>query len=214
MKSKRMLPSLALLCASALTGAVSADQIETTSGDHFTGKVLSVTNDMVLLQSDVLGQVTIPKSKVSSIKMGSAGRAATGSQSVNPGAAYPSTLTTQNTISSTNASAVVTTDLGRAIKQLDSDPNAVKKVQEQYLAGTDASTKAKFNELLSGLQTGQIKVSDLRAQAQSAVDQLNSYKKELGPEAGEALNSYLSVLESFLRESGNPSSTVTNALNR
>ena len=102
------------------------------------------------------------------------------------------------------SAAAPVTDLSAAIKQLNVDPAAAKQVQDQYLSSSDAATRAKYNELLSGLQSGQISADGLRAQAQSAVDQLKSYKKELGPEAGDALNSYLAGSKAFCMKAAGP----------
>jgi len=79
--------------------------------------------------------------------------------------------------------------------------NLVQQVEAQVL-GSSASPAAvnKFNELLDGLSTGKIDMSELRAEAQSAADQLQEYKKEMGPDAGEEVNSYITVLNHFLNE--------------
>jgi hypothetical protein len=155
---------LSLACSGVL---VFADQISTTGGDQFNGKVLSLSNEVVVIQSDALGQISIPRSKVASISMTSA-----------TGVALKSTLpvSTNRPAQTVVSAAPPVTDLSAAIKQLSSDPAAAKQVQDQYLSSSDAATKAKYNELLSGLQSGQLNADGLRAQAQSAVDQLKSYK--------------------------------------
>ena len=89
--------------------------------------------------------------------------------------------------------------------------NLVQQVEAQVL-GSSASPEAanKFNELLDGLSTGKIDMSELRAQAQSAASQLQEYKKEMGPDAGEEIDGYLAILNNFLQETGQ-SNTTTNS---
>jgi hypothetical protein len=69
---------------------------------------------------------------------------------------------------------------------------------------------AKFNELLDGLSTGKIDMNGLRAEAKKAVDQMQAFKKEMGSDAGDELDGYLSILEAFLRETA-PANSTTNA---
>src|SRR6266702_4560980 len=47
-----------------------ADQVETQSGDRYVGKVLSVNADTLVLQSEVLGTVRLPRAKVAQIILG------------------------------------------------------------------------------------------------------------------------------------------------
>src|SRR5437773_4661252 len=62
-----------------------ADQLEMLNGDHYTGKVLSLTSNTVVWQSEVLGTVNLPREKVGSINLGSAAAALSiGLQSNNP----------------------------------------------------------------------------------------------------------------------------------
>ena len=47
-----------------------ADQVEMQNGDRFSGKVFSVSADTVVLQSDTLGKITVPRKKVASLTFG------------------------------------------------------------------------------------------------------------------------------------------------
>src|SRR6266404_8731367 len=51
--------------------AVTADQIDMQNGDRYVGRLLSFTNDTLVLQSDVLGTVRLPRTKVASVVLGS-----------------------------------------------------------------------------------------------------------------------------------------------
>src|SRR5947207_733494 len=48
-----------------------ADQVEMQNGDHYVGKVTSMTTNSVVLQSEVLGAVTLPRSKIALLTLGS-----------------------------------------------------------------------------------------------------------------------------------------------
>src|SRR5438034_9013910 len=51
--------------------AVTADQIEMQNGDRYFGRLLTFTNDTLVLQSDLLGTVRLPRAKVASAVIGS-----------------------------------------------------------------------------------------------------------------------------------------------
>jgi len=176
--------------------AVRADQIEMQNGDRYVARIVSMTNDMVVVQSDVLGTVSLPRGKVAAIRMGT-----------NATAVAISTLVgkTARPAGSGNLAAAANP------AQVTTQASALQQVQDQYLKDADPAAKAKFNELLTGVQTGKITESDLRGQAQSMAAQLKGYKRDLGPEAGELLDGYLTVLESFLNDTKGVGATTNNA---
>src|SRR5438105_4710337 len=47
-----------------------ADQIEMQSGDRYVGRVVALTNDTLVIQSELLGTVRLPRNKVASINLG------------------------------------------------------------------------------------------------------------------------------------------------
>ena len=47
-------------------------------------------------------------------------------------------------------------------------------------------------------------MNDIRVEAKSAADQLKELKRDLGEDAGGALDGYLTILENFLRETAPP----------
>jgi len=186
MKAQNLVP-LALLAA-CLPFASRADEIEMKNGDRYVAKIVTLSNDVVVVQSDVLGTVTLPRSKVSSIRMGS---------NFAPVAALPAPTRGGQT-TATAASAVT-------------PPTTAQTNLNQYLKDADPAAKAKFEELLSGLQSGRISVNDLRAQAQSVVTQLKTFKRDLGPEGDELLDGYLGVLEGFLQDTKLTAGATTNS---
>src|SRR5579863_6562844 len=63
-----LLSAIGLLAFSA--ASLRADQLQMQNGDHYSGKILSVTEDSLVLENDVLGKVTLPRSKVLSLTFG------------------------------------------------------------------------------------------------------------------------------------------------
>jgi hypothetical protein len=160
-----------------------ADQVEMQNGDRYNGKVISITNDIMVVQSEVLGTIIFPRAKVARISLGSA-----------PAVSHTSAAAPAKS-ASTNSAA----DALAALRQPGAASDAAK-VKQQLLADADPAAKAKFDAMLGDLMSGKMTVADLRVQAKSAADQLRALKKELGPESDSTLDSYLSVLESFLKE--------------
>ena len=90
-------------------------------------------------------------------------------------------------------------DLSAALRQLGANTNFVGQIRQQMLAGNPEAAR-KYDELVSGLLSGQLNVSDVRQQAQTAAAQLRELKQQLGPEADDSLDGYLQVLDSFIKE--------------
>src|SRR5690349_19191617 len=63
-------PALTLGILLSVACLARADQIEMQNGDRYHGKVLAMTNATLVLQSEILGTITIPREKVSQINLG------------------------------------------------------------------------------------------------------------------------------------------------
>src|SRR5262249_49099006 len=117
-----------------------AEQIEMRNGDRYNAKVVSMDNQSIVIQSDVLGTVKLARNKVANISMGNA-------------AAAPTTAATQPqrpqvATGSPTPEASATNTLSSAVRQLATETNLIQQVQNEYLTGADPEAKAKFNELL------------------------------------------------------------------
>jgi hypothetical protein len=110
------------------------------------------------------------------------------------------------TVQPTNAAP----DLATELRGISGQTNLIQQVQAQFLGSSSPEAVNKFNEMLDGLSTGKMSLSDLRAQAQSAADQLRSLTNGMGPDVTEEANGYLSILDNFLQETA-PPNTTTNA---
>jgi hypothetical protein len=195
MKARRLF-FLALFTA-CFSLAACADEIEMKNGDRYVAKVVTLSNDTVTVQSEVLGTVSLARSKVAAIRMGSnlvpAGTASIAATRPAPAVAGASPL------------------IATATPQISAQTNLIQQVQNQYLKDADPAAKAKFQELLIGVQSGQISTSDLKAQAQAVVTQLKTLKRDLGPEADEVLDGYATILENFLHDPSLATAGTTNS---
>jgi hypothetical protein len=106
-----------------------------------------------------------------------------------------------------------TVDLSGPLRQLGANTNFIRQVQAQFLADAGPDANNKFNAMVGGLLSGKLTVEDIRTEAKSAADQLKELKRDLGGDDGGALDSYLAILENFLRESAPPKVALTNAAN-
>ena len=178
-----------------------ADQVVMQNGDTLNGTVLSVSTNILVLQNENLGKVTLSRARVANIVFGS-GMAKTAGLPV-PVPAAPRTGSA--------------TDLTSALHGIREQTNLIQQVQSQVLGSAGPGAIGKFNDLLDGLSTGKVDMNDLRAQALAAAEQLQSLKKDLGPGDSAEADSYLAILNDFLQETAttnvtaNPASPSTNA---
>jgi hypothetical protein len=169
------------------------------NGDRYFGTVLSLNSDTLTLKNEFLGTIRLPRGKVSVVMFG----ANTGTNVLG------APLLTN--------SAVVVRGWGRTnspptmalqLRQLGTQTNLIRQVESQFLAGAGPEAKDKFNELLGGLMSGQLGVDDIRVEAQSAAERLRAAKKDLGEDAGPLLDSYLAILDSFVKETAPPNGSA------
>jgi threonine dehydrogenase-like Zn-dependent dehydrogenase len=183
--------------------AAGADQVVMQNGDVFNGKVMEMSTNTLALQNDNLGLVTLSRDKVAKITFGT----------IAIKVPTPVVSATNDIIVDYHPAAGTNSSSGLAaeMRGIRSQTNLIQEVEAQVL-GSSASPEAvnKFNEVLDGLSTGKIDMNQLRAEAQSAADQLRSYTNELGPDASGEAAGYLSVLDGFLQETA-PANVTTNS---
>jgi hypothetical protein len=179
------------------TTALRADQLQMQNGDHYSGKILSMSSNSIVLESDVLGKITLPRNKVLSLTMGV--NTETNAPIVaNFTAPIARSTNSTATISATNA------DVTTALRRMGANTNFIQQVRQQMLTGANPAANAKYDELVSGLMSGKLNANDIRNQAKTSIQQIQQLKRELGPEADESLDSYLSILEAFVNETAPP----------
>ncbi len=170
----------------AIHSSVWADQVDMQNGDHYTGRVVALTSDVLTLQNEVLGTIQLPRHKVRMVTFGSAAPAL---QVPLGGSTNPPAAALTNT----------PPRVSPALRQLAGNSNLIQRVEAQLLKDAPPEAREKFNELLSGFLTGKLSVSDIRAQAQTAADQVRAVRKDLGEE-GAMVDGYLAILDKFLKE--------------
>ncbi len=195
-----MLGAGLILCS--LASPARADVVEMQNGDRYVGQVVSLGADTLVVQSEVLGKLELPRARVALIGLGA--NAATNLARVRP-AAKPQPRAPS--VSATNSGP----DMSRMLRQLGLSTNLVQQVQKQFLGEAGPEAKDKFNELLSGYMTGKLNLEDIRSQARSAADQIRALKKDLGEDTGSTLDAYLGILDRFLKEGAPAGAGGTNA---
>ncbi len=173
--------------------ALRADQIEMQNGDRYSGAVVSMTPETVVLQSELLGQLKLPRNKVSTIALGASNNAAQRAGSTNNPASASPALTAKSAA-----------DPSGPFRQLGANSNLVQQIRKQFLGDAAPEANDKFDELLNGLMTGKMDMDGLRAEAKSAADKLRAMKKDAGADADITLDAYIGVLDSFLAETPPP----------
>jgi hypothetical protein len=216
--------TICLLLVAATTVPARADSLELVNGDHFRGTVVSMTQSNIEFQSEMLGHVTLPRSKVAHISLGETPvpKLATNNTATHVGPSLilqgtpnpergpfvsdPTTpsLTLQGTQSPGSEAVLL------QMRQEGIDPALVSQVQQQVFGQGNPAAAQKFNELMGGLMSGSLSVGDIRAQAQDSIKQIKEAKQQLGPDAGDLFDGYLAILESFVAETAT-NSTVTSA---
>lgn len=184
---------------------VRADLLQLVNGDHYRGTVISMNSSNIEFLSEIQGRVSLPRNKVAGITF----HEVVVKPSVTAKPAAP-TVAAPLIVSGTNAPNTVTPPapgstadaVVQQLRQQGLDPKLIDQVQEQIFGKASPEAAQKFNELMGGLLTGRVSVQDIRTQAENAVNQIKSAKKELGGEAGGMLDGYLSILEKFMQESG------------
>jgi hypothetical protein len=192
MKPKLLLLVVGMVCNFAVL-ALSADEVNMQNGDRYFGKVMAVTADVVVLDGEVLGKITVPRQKVASLTFATNAPAAAsptnGIRLIGPPQLPP--------VTETNAA------LAALLRAPATNLNSVAQIREQMLSGSPAAL-GKFNEIVGGMMSGKMDMAGLRREAKASADQLRALKRDLGPEAGESLDYYLEVLDNFLKEEPTP----------
>lgn len=199
MKSKRILSSLAILCL-FVSAKMPADEVDMQNGDRYFGKVVSVSADTVVMNSEMLGKINVQRQKVSGLLFGSNGTNAPLIVSGPIAHSFSSTnLATAPVLASSTALGNTNVDLSAAFRQLGTDTNFLGQIRQQMLAGSPEAA-GKYDQMVNGLMNGSMNLNDLRQQAKASADQLRQLKSQLGPDADDSLNAYLEVLDNFVKE--------------
>jgi hypothetical protein len=178
---------------------IQADEVEMQNGDRLSGKVLSVSASTVVIESEMLGKVNVPRKNILAVVFGtnaSPAKTTSGVLQAAVPANPPASISLTAWLSTNGVSSA-------SIRSPDMDTNVIRQIREQMLAGNPVAA-AKFDEIADGLMSGKLDLDDLRREASVAAGQLRELKRQ-DPELGDSLNAYLQVLDNFLNEpAGNP----------
>jgi hypothetical protein len=173
-------------------GRLQADEVAMQNGDRYFGKVLAVSADTVVLQSEVLGKISVPRKSVAALAFGT--NAAVVNAPARPAAVAAPTNFPVAAIRLVNTNM----NLSAVMRHPGLGTNVIGQIRAQMLAGSPEAT-AKYDEMVNGLMNGSLNMNDLRREAQADADQLRALKRDLGPDAAESLDGYLQVLDAFLK---------------
>ena len=192
------------LCIAATVGDLAllsrADVVDLQNGDRYNGKVVSVTTNSLILQSEVLGTITVPRDKIALISMG-----IYATNLPRRVAAVPGTARTSSPAKTNGPVALPSSSL-----ESGSQAAMIQQVRSQLLGDAGPEANKKFDQLMTGLLSGKLSVADIRVEAKRTADQARAMQKELGPEAGASIDGYLAILDHFLSESDSSSGALTN----
>ena len=202
MRIKRLILGFGIVLLIVAVPGLRADEVNMQNGDRYFGKVLAMTANTVVLDSEILGKINVPRNKVASLALGTnAAAPSTASSALNVSTNLPA-ATASSALLNTNV------DLSAALRRLGANTNFVGQIRRQMLAGNPEAT-GKFDEMVGGLLSGKMDLNDVRREAQSSAEQLRSLKHELGPEADDSLNGYLEILDSFIKETADEPATAS-----
>jgi hypothetical protein len=206
MKTKLLSAWSGMIFMFAAATGLRADVVEMQNGDRYFGKVLSVSADTVVLKSDVLGKITVPRKNVAGLAFD------TNAVALPVVTNLARIFTPTNLPAAAPAAALANTnvDLSVALRHLGADTNFVRQIRQQMLAGSPEAS-GKYDEMVNGLLSGQLNLNDVRREARSSADQLRELKRELGPDADGSLDGYLQVLDQFLKETSDEPAGATPA---
>jgi len=206
MSARFLIVSVEIILAFVAATRLRADEVDMQNGDRYLGRVLSVSGDTVVLESEVLGKINVPRKQVAGLVFGTNTAAMTAAAN----AAHVSVPTNPPIPASLAALAGTNADLSAAFGNLDANTNFVRQIREQMLAGSPEAAR-KYDEMINDLMSGKMNMDDLRREAQSSADQLREIKRDLGSDAGDSIDTYLDVLDSFLEETAPEPTNATPA---
>jgi len=154
-----------------------------------------VSADTVVLESEVLGKINVPRKNVANLAFGTNAAALKATNAV----ARVSVPTNLPTAASLAALANTNADLSAALRNQGANTNFIRQIREQMLAGSPEAA-SNYDALVGSLMSGEFNLNDLRREAKSSADQLRALQRDLGSGAGDSLDAYLDVLDNFLKE--------------
>lgn len=176
-----------------------ADEVDMQNGDRYFGTVLSVSADTVVLKSDMLGVINVPRAKVTNL--------AFGVKTAAPVSASPKFAVAPPPAASAGTNA----DLSAALRGLGADTNFIGQVRQKFLADNPGAA-SNYDAMVGGLLDGSLNLDELRRQARAAAEQLRELKRAGDSDSGIPVDAYLEVLDNFVNETASEPTNAAPAL--
>lgn len=185
---------LGLVALIATSSAGIAESVQLRNGDVIQGQVVSLDGQNLVMKSDVLGELTIERSRVKNIHLGTIpapfptpmGRVA-----------EPQSVDQQEGNENTEPSA----ELSLPSLKPDNDSQLPNQLPKLLPLLENPDVQKHFQRNLQGILSGELNLEDIRKQARDARDLMRGYEEELGPNA-EIVEGYLDILDRFINEPG------------
>jgi hypothetical protein len=189
-----------------------ADLLELVNGDHYSGTVVAMDPTNVEFRSEIQGLVKIPRNKIASINLHPAATLkmdvpnAVASQLSNPVAPIPIPKPVQP--ATMTPAAAASAAAVQQLRQQGVDPGMMSQIQQQVFGQSSPEASKMFNDMIAGLASGSVSVDDVRAQARTAIQEIEAAKKDMGGDADTTglLDGYAAILQKFVDEAPAPAS--------
>ena len=192
-----------------------ADVVKLANGDTLHGKIVSIDDEKVVLESDVFGKVVVARERVLGVvfadgKGPDGGPAVeaepkTGDRAETPGEIIDRLINEEfgpDALRELSRGAKIVANPGDVVRELQRegiDPKYINELTVAIPGFTAPPVQDYFYGTVEGLKTGRINLGDIRKDAVKVRDQIESLKKDLGPDAA-ALDGYLGILNGFIEE--------------
>jgi hypothetical protein len=214
--------ALGLLFGGANTASLRAEIVKLANGDTIHAKVVSIDDKQVVLESEILGRITLPREKVAAVVFGDAALPADAPAGTAPGGVAPTNVKIDPKDSPLDIikklvpegfdsrrvaemakdarPAANPDDVIRELREAGGVDPAIRRQLSLSIPGfASPEVQGMFDEKVNGLISGELSLGDIRNEAIEVRDQLEALKKDLGP-SGDALNGYLGILNGFIKE--------------
>jgi len=208
-RSMAAIPALACgLAVSTFTGGVGlADTVRLENGDTLSGHVSELTEKQLKLKSEVLGDVTLERSKVAEIYLGDNKPQEAVATAV-PAPPKSESQTQAKPTAPFSVPGLETTpqqqNLNDILGQLQNDgvsADTMGELTQQFPLLADPNVSKMFRDRVGGLMSGRLDIQDIRKDAVDALDMIEELEEELGPTGAQALQGYKGILQNFVNRS-------------
>jgi hypothetical protein len=203
-----------LLCAFLFIGLGNiawGDKVYLLNSDQLNGKVVSLNDKELILKSDTLGEIKIPREKIMTIHLGEVKipyQMYPEPPTFNA-LPYPTLAPTTLQPSAEKQREPGLEDIFKKLQNSKELSGNIEKLEGEFPLLMVPEVRKYFDDTVGGLITGEVSIESLRKQAIEARNQVKELEAELGPQGADALKPYMSILDKFIRESEkSPSKTL------